>query len=206
MTYHDEGSQPVPARKAGLWWKIVMAVIGVLAIGVGVIGSIAIGNNAAAVEASALASVSADASRSAEATSKAASAKAKAKADLDRSTKELAAAMEKALADAAKQDRVAMESGGWTYVSDYLYYAKGQGYTCPTRNRCAAMMVTNNMKPDGCPRGMGVRVSFLSSDDVSVYNSVRTTGALHPGEQAQLEFSDLSGLGSQFRVDSISCH
>lgn len=208
MTDQDQGIQPEPRRKAGRWWKVLIAIVGVLTIGGGVIGAIAISTNAAAVEVEALASASASAenSRSAEAANNAALEKAKAKRDLDRSTKELAAAMERAIANAAKEDRVAAEAAGWTYVSDYLYYAKLEGYQCSSRYRCVGMIVTNIKQPDGCPRGMGVSVSFLSPNDVSVYNSSRSTGTLHLGDQAELEFSDLSGQGSAFRVDSIRCY
>ncbi|MDI3211779.1 hypothetical protein [Arthrobacter sp. AL12] len=197
--------QAAPKRKGGLWWKIVIAVVGILAIGAAVVGSIALSSMNAAAEASASASVSAAASRSAEASQKA--AKAKAEADLDRSIKDLATAMDKSLKDAAKADRVAMEKGDWTYVSDYLYYAMPtERYTCPGRNACASMVVTTTKQPDGCPRGLSVNVSFLSSTGVSVYNAVRTTGALHYEEQAQLDFTDLSGNGKTIRVDSMRCY
>lgn len=197
---------PAPqARKSGLLWKIKIAVVGVLAIAAGVVGAIAISTNAAAAEAMASASRSAEARATAEASKKA--AQAKANRELDQSIKDLAAAAAKSLADAAKQDRAAMEENDWTYVSDYLYYAKAPGeYRCPDRYRCAAIIVTNNKLPDGCLGGMSVSVSFISSTGVSVYNSVRNTGALATGEQAQLEILDLSGNGSTFRVDSMRCH
>lgn len=206
MTYQQPDIQQFePKRKTGIWWKIAVAVVGVLAIVAAVIGSIALSSINAAAEATELASASAAASRSTEASQKA--AKAKAQADLDRSTRDLAAAMEKSLKDAAKADRVAMEQGGWEYVSDYLYFAKPtERLTCPTRNACAYMIVTNNKEPDGCPRGLSVSVSFLAANGLSVYNSVRTTGALHAGEQAQVDFTDLSGNGTTIRVDSMRCN
>lgn len=197
--------QMAPKPKAWLWWKVAVAVVGVLAITAAVIGSIALSSINAAAEAGQSALASAEASRSAEASQKA--AQVKAKADLDRSTKELAAAMEKSLKDAAKADRVAMEQGGWEYVSDYLYYAKPtERLKCPTRNACAYMIVTTNKQPDGCPRGLSVSVSFLAANGVSVYSSVRTTGTLHTGDQAQLDFTDLSGSGTTIRVDSMRCY
>lgn len=207
MTYEQPEMQaaPKPQRNGGLWWKIAIAVVGVLAIAAAVIGSIALSSMNAAAEASGSASVSAAASRSAEASQKA--AKAKAEADLDRSIKDLAAAMDKSLKDSAKADRVAMEQGGWEYVSDYLYYARPtERLTCPTRNSCAYMIVTTNKQPDGCPKGLSVSVSFLSASGLSVYNSVRTTGTLHVGEQAQVDFTDLSGNGTTIRVDSMRCY
>lgn len=206
MTYQQPDIQQArPKRKGGLWWKIAIAVVGVLAIAAAVIGSITLSSINLAAEASQSASASAVASRSAAASAKA--AQAKADAELDQSIKDLAAAVAKSAADAANADRAAMEKAGWKNVSDYLYYVVPPGnHTCPDRYPCAYMLVTNNQKPSGCPGGVSVNVSFMSSGGVSVYNTVRMTGALHPGEQAQLDFTDLSGNGSKIRVDSMSCY
>lgn len=206
MTYQQPDMQPTHSpRKGGLWWKVIIAVVGVLAIAAAVIGSITLSSINAAAEASQSASASVVASRSAATSAKA--AQAKADADLDQSIKDLAAAVQKSAADAANADRLSMEKGGWKYVSDYLYYAMPTAhYTCPSRYACASMIVTNNQQPSGCPAGLSVNVSFLSSSGVSVYNSVNSTGALHPGEQAQLDFTDLSGKGSTIRVDSMHCY
>lgn len=205
MEYQQPDLQQLaPKPKAGRRWKVAAAVVGALAITAAVLGSIALNAVNAAAEASQSASASAEASRTAETSQKA--AQVKAKADLDRSTKELAAAMEKSLRDAVEADRVAMEQGGWEYVSDYLYYARpAERLACPTRNACAYMIVTNNKQPNGCPRGLSVSVSFLAANGVSVYSSVRTTGTLHAGEQALLDFTDLSGSGTTIRVDSMHC-
>ncbi|MFF1880070.1 hypothetical protein ACFVVC_01210 [Pseudarthrobacter sp. NPDC058196] len=206
MTYQDYETPPAPSkRRAGLWWKIAIAVVGVLAIGAGVIGAITLSSINAAAEASVSASASAAASRSAEASASA--AKAKAQADLDQSIKDLAAAVDKTAADAAKADRVAMEKNGWKYVSDYLYYATPtKHFTCPSHYGCASFIVTNTMQPNGCPSGVSANVSFLAANGLSVYSSIRSSGALRPGEQAQLDFTDLSGNGATYRVDSMNCY
>jgi uncharacterized membrane protein len=176
-----------------------------LAVAAAVIGSITLSSMNAAAEVSSSASASAASSRSAAASAKA--SKAKAEAELDRSIKDLAAAMEKSIADASKADRVAIEKEGWKYVSDYLCYAMPDGdYSCPSRYACGSMTVTNNKEPDGCLRGLSINVSFLSSSGLSVYNTARSTGALHPGEQAQVDFTDQSGNGTTIRVDSMRCY
>ncbi|MFP3581617.1 hypothetical protein SB659_18810 [Arthrobacter sp. SIMBA_036] len=193
--------QALPPRKGRLWLKIALGVVGALAVVAAVIGFLVINSVSAASEASNAAASKAAASESAVAASKAA------QAALDRSTQELAAAAAKSLADAARADRVAMESKGWSYVSDFLYYASPtENYQCPGRYACSSMMVTTHKQPSGCPGGVSVHVSFLSSSGVSVYNSVRTTGALAVNEQGQLDFTDLSGNGTTMRVDSMTCY
>ncbi|MFF1832346.1 hypothetical protein [Paenarthrobacter sp. NPDC058040] len=199
--YPDMPSAPQPPStpKALI---ITLIVIGSLAIASALGAFIFFGIQGSAAAAQESRASAAASSRAAASQSAAAEAAKRAQAQ-----KEAAASLAKAEAERAKADRIAMEKQGWTYVADYLYFATpNEDYLCPsTRYGCTYMVVTNN-KTGGCPRGIGVRASFISANGVSVYNGARTTGALAPGEQAQLDFTDLSGQGASFRVDSMSCY
>ncbi|MBP2396857.1 hypothetical protein [Paenarthrobacter nicotinovorans] len=203
MTHPYPAMLPAPQHpKTPRALIITLIVIGSLAVA-SVLGAfIFFGIQSSAAAAHEAQASSAASSRAAASQSAAAEAANKARAQ-----REAAASLAKAEAERAKADRIAMEKQGWTYVSDYLYFATPEeDYLCPsTRYGCTYMVVTNN-KAGGCPRGIGVRASFISASGVSVYNGARTTGALAAGEQAQLDFTDLSGQGASFRVDSMSCY
>lgn len=202
--------QPLPPRQKRRR-PLLRVLIGLTAvILLGAAGTfVAVTSNTQAAEAEAQARTSASASSKAAASQSAEATRlaglAKAKAETDRKAAAAAAAAAKALKEAPAKDRAAMEQAGWEYVADYLYYVVPEGTRCGS-TRCVVMGVTTNMPPDGCPRGLSVSVSFLSAGEVSVNSSSRTTGALHIGEQARLEFRDLSGLGETFRVDSMRCY
>lgn len=202
------GFDDQPHRKRRrLWVFLIPATILILVAAAGVFIAVTSNLQSAEAEAQARASASSHAARSLAASQSAEAARlsavAAAKAETDK--RNAAAAVEKVLKEAAAKDRSLMEQAGCKYGADYLYYGVPDGGTCPSRYKCLVMGVTTN-EPSGCPRGISVRVSFLSASDVSVHSAVRMSGAIHPGEQARLEFTDPSGLGTWFRVDDMTCY
>lgn len=192
------GFRPPEKRKSGLWWKILLIVLG--SITLGIVGLLVLGL--------VLTGIGSSQPNTAASQSAAAQKKAESKKKLEDSADELASGIAKAIEKAAAEDRAAMEAQGWTYAADYLYYVTPDlnTYVCSTRQACVPMTVATTMLPDGCPKGISVNVSFFNNNDVSVYSSVRTTGRLDSGQQAALEFTDLSEQGSSFRVDSMKCY
>lgn len=185
--------------KRGLWWKIILIVFG--AIILAFVGLVILGVVVSSVVSS---QPKAEANSSVSAQKK---TQAQAQASFDASLDKLATGVAEALEEAASKDRTAMEAEGWTYVADYLYYAEPEGtYQCSSRHTCVQMNVATTKLPNGCPRGISVNISFFTADDVSVYNTVRNTGRLDSGQQAALEFSDLSDQGASYRVDSMKCY
>lgn len=197
-TYRGVDTMPPNKPKSGLWWKILLLfgsgfLVLVVVLTIAASGSV---NNELDKSKAAAANASARASSQAEA-----------QARLNAATDAFASAAAQAVEDAAAKDRTAMEAANWNYVDDYLYYADApEGTPCSGTHTCDIIIVTTTALPDGCPGGIGVRGSFLTDSGLSVYDSARTTGALHTNEQAQLEFTDFSDNGSTFRVDSMSCY
>lgn len=190
---------PMPPQKpkSGRWWKVLLIVFGsIIAAFVGLVILSIVVTSVISAQPKTVASSSVSAQK-----------KAEAKASFDASLDKLATGVAVALEEAASKDRTAMEAEGWTYGADYLYYAEPEGtYQCSGQYACVQFNVATTKLPNGCPRGISTSVSFFTSDDVSVYSSVRTTGRLDSGQQAALEFKDLSGQGSSYRIDSMKCY
>jgi hypothetical protein len=199
----DPNLQSELLRKRTLKRKIIGGGAGALVVIAAIAGITAVNMNTAAEEAKASASRSAEARRveitqSAEASRQASLAQAK--AELDRSTQKLLAGLQ---ADA--QEQKAMEAEGWTYVSDHLYYSmapKGSVY-CGSM-ACAQLSVVSQ-NPDGCPGGIYLEASFLTTDNVSVGRDSEYTAALKQGQQAAFKLYDRSGAGKLIDVTSMRC-
>lgn len=187
---------PPRKPKKGRWWKVILIILG--SIFAAIVAFFVIALIAIAIWGTDTNSTAA---------SSAAAQKVESQKKLDNSIKELSQGIDKAVAEAAAKDRTAMEAAGWTYFSDYMYYAEpAGGYQCSGSFGCAQMNVTTTKLPNGCSRGIGISVSFFNDSDVSVNTSSRTTGLLNSGEQAALEFIDTSRQGTSYRVDSMKCY